>query len=248
MKIFILMIQFFTRIPINKELDIKREDFSKGIIYFPLVGLLVGCVNALVYFTTSKVLGGWIPLIALLISNIFVTGALHMDGLADTCDGLFSARKKDKMLEIMRDSRIGTNGAIALFVSLLLKVALLDITPRLIILPTIIMIPVVSRGVMAIILFSSKYAREEGLGDLFIGKTTFLNTTIAAVITVILVYIFTGQTGLVSLVISIAIAYGVRAMFNKAIGGLTGDLLGAINEIVELLFSLLVVILWGYMR
>ena len=128
MKIFILMIQFFTRIPINKELDIKREDFSKGIIYFPLVGLLVGCVNGLVYFMTSKVLGGWIPLIALLISNIFVTGALHLDGLADTCDGLFSARKKEKMLEIMRDSRIGTNGAIALFVSLLLKLSLIHIS------------------------------------------------------------------------------------------------------------------------
>lgn len=247
MKKFILMIQFLTRIPINKEIKLDKEDFSGGVVYFPLVGLIIGIINGLVYFILAQIIGGIVPLIAVIISNVFVTGALHLDGLADSCDGIFSARNKDRMLEIMRDSRIGTNGALVLIITILLKIALLDITPEVIIVPTIVLIPVAGRGAMSIILFKSKYAREEGLGDLFIGKTSFFNTAIPCFITFLLVYFILGNLGVIALILSIATSYLMRSYFNKKIGGLTGDLLGAINEVVELIFSICVIGLLGYL-
>lgn len=247
MKEFVLMIQFLTRIPINTVIHIKEEDFHKGVVYFPLVGLLIGSLNALIYFIASRIIQGVFPLMAVIIFNTLITGALHLDGLADTCDGLFSARKKERMLEIMRDSRIGTNGALALIFSILLKIALLDITPKTIMIPTIIMIPVMGRGVMAIILYGSTYARKEGLGNLFIGKTSLTKTLISAFITMAIAYICLNLLGVLALMIAIVTAFGLRRAFNMRLGGLTGDLLGAINEVVELVALFSIVVIWGYM-
>ncbi|QUH24435.1 adenosylcobinamide-GDP ribazoletransferase [Serpentinicella alkaliphila] len=246
MKIFILMVQFLTRIPINLELSVSKEDFPKGVAYFPIVGLIIGIINALVYFLLSKVAQEMVPLIAIVISNALVTGALHLDGLADSCDALFSARKKDRMLEIMRDSRIGTNGVLALILTILLKIALLDITPKSIIIPTIILIPVIGRATMSIILYGSTYAREEGLGDLFIGKTSLNRAGVSIIITIFLVFVVLNLIGIIALLVSIIVAYLLRHYFNSKLGGLTGDLLGAVNEVVELIFSFVIVVLWGY--
>ena len=246
MKIFILMVQFLTRIPINLELSVNKEDFPKGVAYFPLVGLIIGSINALVYFLVSKVAQEMVPLIAIVISNALATGALHLDGLADSCDALFSARKKERMLEIMRDSRIGTNGALALIISILLKIALLDITPKVIIIPTIILIPVIGRATMSIILYNSTYAREEGLGDLFIGKTSLIRTAFSMLITIVLTFAILNQIGIIALLVCIFVAYLLRHYFNSKLGGLTGDLLGAVNEVAELIFSFVIVVFWGY--
>lgn len=245
MKIFLLMLQFFTRIPINKAIDIKEGDFPKGIIYFPFIGLVVGSINALFFFLSSKLFEGIIPIILVLISNAFITGALHLDGFADTCDGIFSARKREKMLEIMRDSRIGTNGMLGLFFLLILKIAFLEAMPREIILVAIILLPTIGRTAMAITLFGAKYAREgEGLGDLFIGKTNLMGTTMTVVIALILCFGLFNLYGVISLLLVLLLGYITRHFFIKQLGGLTGDLLGAINEICEIVA--LPIILWIY--
>ena len=252
MKSFILMLQFFTRIPINKTIDIKEGDFPKGIVFFPLIGLIVGVINGIVYYFVSKIVGGFIPLILVLLVNAIVTGALHLDGLADTCDGVFSARKRERMLEIMRDSAIGTNGMLGLFFLLILKLAFLDIVPKEIILPTIILTPVVGRTVMATTIYRAKYARAgEGLGDLFIGKTTLKQTIITLIMGLVLSYGLLKLPGILCLTLVLPVGYMLQRFFTNKLGGLTGDLLGAINEVTELVSLpsfILIYRIWGHFQ
>jgi len=245
MKTLILMIQFFTRIPIKFTVDIKKNDFSKGVLYFPLVGLIIGVLNSIVYCIFSRVIDGYTPFIVVIIFNELITGALHLDGLADSCDGLFSARKKDRMLEIMRDSRIGTNGVLVLIFTIIIKINLLYSLPETIILQSIVILPVIGRGVLSFVTYRAYYAREgEGLGSLIIGKTTLKRTLGAVALTAFISYMLLHTLGILAFCFCIIIGYILRRNFTRIIGGLTGDLLGAINEVVEI-FVLFILVSFG---
>lgn len=251
MKRFLLMLQFFTRIPINKALDIKKDDFSKGIVYFPVVGLIVGGLTSLVYYISSLFFQDFVSFIMVLLTSTLLTGGLHLDGLADTCDGLFSARNKERMLEIMRDSCIGTNGALGMIFILGLKVAFLLSVSKELLLPAIVLMPVIGRTTMAVVMYKGKYAREgEGLGNLFIGKTSLSSTIITLFLGIISAYILLSYTGVLAFVLCILLGFYLRYIFSLKLGGLTGDLLGAINETTETFFLLALVLvenLWGYL-
>ena len=125
-KQFILLTQFMTRIPVPVKTEYSEKDFGKSIKYFPVLGLLIGGLLYLTYFIVSKFTDSrLLTAVFIVIAETVITGAIHLDGLADTFDGLFSYRPKDKILEIMKDSRIGTNGAIVLIIYFLLKTFLL---------------------------------------------------------------------------------------------------------------------------
>ena len=113
LKQLLLMLQFFSRLPLPWQLTVTEEDFHQGILFLPLVGLLLGAVNALAYWLGAMLGGRELAALAAIVSNLWLTGAFHLDGLADTCDGIYSSRKRERMLEIMKDSRVGTNGACA---------------------------------------------------------------------------------------------------------------------------------------
>lgn len=244
MKIFILMLQFLTRIPINRTIDIKDGDFAKGVVYFPIIGLIIGIANSLIYYISSLFLEPFISVICVLLANTLITGALHLDGLADTCDGLFSARKRERMLEIMRDSRIGTNGFLGLFFILTLKFAFLYSLVETFIIPAILLTPVVGRTVMSAVMHNARYAREgQGLGDLFIGRTGLLRTLSTIAVSVVIAFFLFSYVGVVTLLSSLVIGYYFRNFFHKKLGGLTGDLLGAINEICEITAIPLLIVL-----
>ncbi|MCJ7688103.1 MAG: adenosylcobinamide-GDP ribazoletransferase, partial [Clostridiaceae bacterium] len=151
MKKFILMIQFFTRIPINMEIDIKDDDFAKGIVYFPIVGLVIAIVNVLTYLLFAKVSTGLLPVVMAVLANVIITGALHVDGLADTCDGIYSARKKERMLEIMKDSRLGTNGAVAILFDLILRITILSSISEIHIIKVILVTTIISKTMVAVL-------------------------------------------------------------------------------------------------
>ncbi|HYH01828.1 MAG TPA: adenosylcobinamide-GDP ribazoletransferase, partial [Bacillota bacterium] len=105
MKLFLIMLQFFTRIPLPLEVAVNPADFPRGVRYFPLVGLIIGFLDALVFWLLTLGLDKSIAVVGVVLFNSCLTGALHLDGLADTCDALFSARDRERMLEIMKDSR-----------------------------------------------------------------------------------------------------------------------------------------------
>lgn len=126
-KLFWAMLSFITRLPVPRRWScgLDFEHYSRGIITFPLIGLLLGAISGLVF----TVLQAWcgVPLAALfsVLVLALMTGD-STDGLADTCDGVFSARSRDRMLEIMRDSRLGTHGGLALIFVVLAKILVLS--------------------------------------------------------------------------------------------------------------------------
>lgn len=246
MKVFILTLQFLTRLPLNINLKVTEEDFAKGVVYFPIAGLVIGFFNLFVYYFADLVIEGIFPLICAVLANIVITGGLHLDGLADTCDGIFSARDKQRMLEIMKDSRIGTNGGIALIMDLLFRVGVLYNLPKEVIYFSLLLAPVVGRTTLVIIMKISRYARSNGMGGLFIEKQTFTRTSLGAIIGLILSYIIMQYRGLLIYTMAVITGLIFRSYIYNKIDGMTGDTVGATNEIVELVAFVCIAVVWRY--
>ncbi len=246
-KRFLLTLGFMTRIPVNVDLgEVKDEDMHKGFLYFPVVGLIIGLVDMAVYLLVSLILPNTFGIIFAMLANFCVTGAFHLDGLSDTADGIYSARTRERMLEIMKDSRIGTNGAIAMCFDLILKMAGLMYMPESILPIAILMMPVAGKMVQGAIVYKAIYPREKGIG-IYVG-TISLGTVIG---TVIIGLIFMAAAfsywGVLLFAILFGFAYLFRIYITGKIGGITGDVMGAGSELSEvlLLLILLVIIKFG---
>lgn len=242
-KRFILMVQFLTRIPISINLDIEQADFTWGIIFFPVVGLIVGLVMALGYYLGSLLGLNLIPFLLVITFQILITGALHIDGLGDTCDGFFSNKNREGMLTIMRDSRIGTNGSVAIFIDVLFKFVLLYELTRgineLTTLYIIIALPVAGKVGMLTATAKSTYARSDsGLGKLFIDDVGFWQWLFGIIFSLVIFYLFFSVYGIIYVCMILLVAYLFTVFAEKKIGGMTGDTLGAANEICEIAFLL----------
>lgn len=242
MKSFILMIQFLTSIPLPIQLDVDESDFTKGLKYYPLVGLILGGIlyglNAIFLIAFPKSLHG----ILLMVSMVLLTGGLHLDGLSDTFDGVFSNRPKERILEIMKDSRIGSNGALVMFITLLLKAALLSEVSAYPI--ALVFMPVFARFNMVYSCRISVYAREKGMGNFFIGKEKSNNLTlvISALITFVIALIDVNSI-VVLLVMMIFTTLYVKFITSR-IDGMTGDTLGALCELGELVYLIVAAIIF----
>ena len=245
MKSLILAIQFLTRVPININIETKEDSFADSVLWFPVVGLIIGAFNSLIYWLFSMMLPGVLPIVCTVLANVCITGALHVDGLADTCDGIFSARKKEKMLEIMKDSRIGTNGAIAVVFDILTRIAILfSISPDKVIW-LIFSAPIASRTLLPLLMKLSVYARAEGgMGELFLGKQNWSRTLIAFAGGMLIVWLSLNFIGLASFAMSMLVIILYRSYIYSKIQGMTGDTIGAGNEIAEIVFLLAAVIIW----
>ena len=102
---FVLLLQFFTRLPLPWQIPFEEGMLSRAIVWLPLVGVIIGSMNALAYMLGNVMAGPEAGVFFAMGANLFLTGAFHLDGLADTCDGIYSSRKWERMLEIMKDSR-----------------------------------------------------------------------------------------------------------------------------------------------
>lgn len=241
MKNFLTGLQFLTRIYIVKQTEWSSESFGRSVKYFPLIGAVLGILLVLInHFLTEFLphMGMYMPphvlAIILIIANVILTGGLHCDGFMDTMDGIFSGRSKDRMLEIMKDSRVGANGVVAFVLLVILKWSLLmDISP--LGLPTALFImPLLGRFAMVIGITMFPYARLDGIGKafaLYAGKNTLY---IASLLTLLLV-VPLGKQAIVSLASIILITMIFSHYVKSVIGGLTGDVYGAISELSEIM-------------
>ncbi|WP_295286164.1 adenosylcobinamide-GDP ribazoletransferase [Veillonella sp.] len=162
---FFIALQFLTRLKIVNQTEWSMEDFGKSVVAFPYVGLVIGLILALLY----GILSPFIPLVPLMliivVAEFLITGGLHADGLMDTSDGLFSGRERERKLEIMKDSRIGSFGVVAFVFVTLLKWQLLTAIPTAEFIPmALIMMPLMSRWSLVLSIRSYPYARKEGMG------------------------------------------------------------------------------------
>lgn len=247
MKRLIGIIQFMTRIPIPVDTGFD-EDFHKSIIYFPIVGLVLGICYMLVARLGLVLFNPYITAVLVLASEVILTGGLHLDGLGDSFDGLYSYRDKEKILEIMKDSRLGTNGLLAIVIVFLLKVGFLNSLLEQNILWPILTMPVVARSMQVIACYRTKTPREKGMGNIFIGKvsTSYLIGVITLMLGINLgsIYLMEGQILYANEIITLLImAVGVKLFVKsvyKKIDGITGDILGCICELSELVYLMII--------
>jgi adenosylcobinamide-GDP ribazoletransferase len=245
-KRFVLMIQFLTTIPIRVNLNVTNEDFGKGLVFAPAVGLLLGGILGCAALLAEKVFSGYITAVLMLVLYILLTGGLHLDGLGDTFDGLFSNRSRERMLEIMRDSRVGTNAVLAIGCVLLLNTVLLSGSP---IIKVLLLMPVAGRVGSVVGAGVSTYARRgEGLGKSFIDVCGWKEIVMGVLVGGIIFFAAAGVKGLVLTGIAAISALVLVKFFSRKIGGATGDILGAVcelNQTVFLLAAYLVQQYWG---
>jgi cobalamin-5-phosphate synthase len=169
-------------------------------------------------------------------------GIIHIDGLGDTFDGLFSYAKKERMLEIMKDSRIGTNGAVVLILYFIAKIALISeiiaINPK-----YLIIFPIIARFSTSTNTGLADYARKSGMSNAIISENGIFEVIFSLVLTNILVFFIIGSKGTVT--VFVALLFIILFMLNvrKKIGGITGDTMGASLELTSILVLFLGIIL-----
>ncbi|NEZ47028.1 adenosylcobinamide-GDP ribazoletransferase [Clostridium niameyense] len=242
---FLLMIQFFTRIPINKNLDCSKENFKTAAMFLPIVGLIIGMINFAIYILFKDLLPYKIIAIIILLITAMITGGLHLDGLADTFDGFFSLREKNKIMEIMKDSRIGSYGSIALIFDIILKIEILTLLIQKGITISLILLPIVGKNSILFLCLSSKTAKKSGSGNIFIGNMSKTIVLISSLFTLGVSTYFLGIKNALRIILTILIGtYLFYLLCLRKINGLTGDTLGASNEIIELIFLLTMLIIY----
>jgi len=270
LKSFLLMIVYFTRIPIRYRYDYNEKDLSKGIILFPLIGVIIGLfafIPALieVFFSTVQSELSGLEVIELLFKNSFltqnhafstsryitaviswllyvwITGGLHIDGLADTFDGFFSNRDKNRIFEIMQDSRIGTFGVLGIVMVSLINVVMLANLPLI----YIIIFPVVGRVVVIITCSNSQYAKPvKGMGTTFVEACTvtkaFFSFLMLVAIILVVVYWSCRLDSVIAIILLSIISFFILKWIKSKIGGMTGDTCGFMIEISQSIFFVLI--------
>ncbi|MBQ1868657.1 MAG: adenosylcobinamide-GDP ribazoletransferase, partial [Selenomonas sp.] len=218
------------------QIPFQEGMLSRAIIWLPLVGLVIGGINALAYMLGSVMAGPVAGVFFAMGANLFLTGAFHLDGLADTCDGIYSSRKRERMLEIMKDSRLGTNGACALLLVFLARYHGLLLLPENLLPLVIVLMPLSARACNPLLMLAS-YARKEGLGNLFIGKITWGRALVSVGIGALLVFALTANLWLLAAYLLLAVWQRLFTHYITGIlGGMTGDTLGAGDELSEIIF------------
>lgn len=237
MKQFLLALQFLTRIR-WKEIP---ESPGRSMVYFPAVGLVLGVGLVALDLALPRILPGLITDILLVVYLIWITGALHLDGVCDVADGVYAGRTTDEILAIMRDSRIGTMAAVWLFCLLSLKIFSLAHLTRPIRYPVLLLMPAMGRWAMVWAASLCDYARSgEGLGREFCDCTDNNVLLKASWLPLLLVLVSFDLRGAVFLIVFFLLGtYGLIRWLKREIGGMTGDTFGAICEITEVWFLLL---------
>ena len=248
MKRFISILQFLTRIPLPFDGGVD-EAFHKGIFYFPLVGGVLGLFYYGVAFLSSKLFPNFIASILVLLSMVLFTGGLHLDGVGDTFDGLYSYRDKVRILEIMKDSRLGTNALLAIFFVLVFKLGFISEIIEQEKVWQLLMMPIVGRWLLVIACYKTQSPRQKGMGNLFIGKASLAVVGSATVYTFLLIGTILALFGqslkivVIQFAILLFLIVGLRWVIKRIywkIEGITGDILGAICEVGEVTYLLLI--------
>ena len=241
MKRLIAALQFLTVCPLVSRVSCDERDIGRSTPWFPLVGLLIGVVVAVLDFFLRAVFPLPVASVIDVIALLAASGGLHADGLADTADGFFSSRPRAQILEIMRDSRIGAMGVVALICVFALKVSALSAVPPWMRASTLILMPFVGRGTMQIQLEMNDYARTGGLCSLFVQNLRRSDVIMTLGVLVAVGILDAGTFGLCAVLASAAGIAIFSLWCRKMIGGFTGDTLGAGCELAEVIPALLAV-------
>lgn len=234
-------LQFLTLWPISR--NFTSEQMGRSTALFPVVGLIIGVVLAGLNWLLSLILPTSVVNVLLVAALAVFSGALHLDGLADTLDGIAGHRTAEERLEIMRDSRIGGFGAIGIALFLLIEYVSLNSIPVNLKLYVLILAPTLSRWAMVNAIFVYPYARPTGLGKSFKDAVNWQQFVIATLVTLIVAVVLFRIAGLIIIAFGWLIMTLVALYLKRQLKGLTGDTYGAINEITVVNVFLVVAML-----
>lgn len=233
MKPLLAAMRFLTILPIPGAWGTAEEDLALSVPFFPLVGLLLGGVAAAIAWGVSLVAPPMLAAALLVMVLLSFSGCLHLDGLADTADGFLSSRLREQILEIMRDSRTGAMGVMAIVCVLLLKFASLAAMPAAMLWPAALLMPLAGRCAMVAQMALLPYARSSGLGNVFYRKRPRWSALWAVAVLAALAWALLQWRGVIVWAACMAATLVLSAYAYRKIGGATGDTFGAVCEIVE---------------
>ncbi len=228
---------FYTIIPSPIYIDYTKHKLSDVSMYLPIIGWLVGLFSWLVYYVAQLILPQSIAVVLSITSAIIITGGLHEDGLADTCDAFGGGYSKDQILNIMKDSSIGAFGTISLILVILIKyLSLIEVNN---IAYTLIAGHSISRYICITFMYTDVYILKANSKCNINSKLSFTRLLLASFFGLIPLILYYDYKVIFILVPMFILRQLAKYIFIRKIGGYTGDLLGAVQQISEVLFYLI---------
>ncbi|HWU97374.1 MAG TPA: adenosylcobinamide-GDP ribazoletransferase [Oxalicibacterium sp.] len=245
LRLFFVALQFFSRMTVPRWVGFDPQWLQHALRYFPAVGILVALITALVYIVATLLWPQPVAVLLSTIAGIYLTGAFHEDGFADTCDGFGGGTTPERVLEIMKDSRVGAYGAIGIMLMLLLKVTTLNsLSPPAVVAALLIAHPL-SRWMASVLVWRMDYAKMNGKAKPIaqqMSNPEFGIATCIVLLPVLVIGFLTSWIAWEGIVVGALLAgmasFWLARLFQHRIGGYTGDCLGAVQQVAEVAFYL----------
>lgn len=250
-KIFFTAMMFYTRIPCPSWVDHSEEYLNKATRYFPLIGWIAGGLSALILYGLHFVFPASVCVVVALAAGVLLTGAFHEDGFADVCDGFGGGCTSSRILEIMKDSRVGAYGVIGVILLFALKIfasiALMELDLWFCI-KSIVLAHVLSRFIPVTIMYTHEYAREDASSKVkpIVKKLSGKDFIIGAIWLIPVFLWFNSWLMLLVFIPAYLTKLYLASYFKKWIGGYTGDCLGATQQIIYVITILFALGIWKY--
>jgi adenosylcobinamide-GDP ribazoletransferase len=240
---FLHALRFMTILPLWRSEQLERDWLPQASRYFPAVGIVVGLVSGLVLIVAGQVWVGFVPATLAVAASALLTGALHEDGLADTADGFGGGRSRDTRLAIMKDSRIGTYGMLALFFTVSLRIGSLAQLAPLVAVAALVAAHASARAATVLAMNMLPYAGDTAAtriawSDASPGRSGALVAVACTVAALAPIVILSPSDAFHGVVLAAVFGFVVVLAARKLIGGYTGDVLGAVEQAAELGFLL----------
>jgi len=234
MRLFFIAFQFLTIIPLPFAVRCEERDLGRSMAFFPLVGLTLGGLLAGTDFILGQLFPRQVSDLLLIVLLTVVTGALHLDGLADVCDGLAARGGRERFLAVMKDPHTGAVGVVGLMLVLLLKYVALLAIPLEFKREALILFPAIARFSQVQMAAGSQRVRKDGLGALFVGGAGAVQFGTAALLTLVAAVFLMGVKGVCCFLVAGLLTWGGRRWAHRRLGGVTGDLIGSVSEVNEI--------------
>lgn len=222
-------VQFLTRLPVRLD-SVSDEDLRGSLAFFPLVGAIVATIGIAVRAGLGPLVGASAATVAAVASTVVATGAFHEDGLADTADGLWGGWTPERRIEIMRDSRVGTYGAVTLIASLLFQVTLLAQLSLATFAAVFVAGHVLGRAAGVALAATLRPVSDQGLGAKVAGPGGVATIVLCSATSLAAALVAAGWWFWAPILAAAIVVAATRALAQAKLGGLTGDILGAVNQ------------------
>ncbi len=240
---FLILVSYFTRIPIGRTIEYSDEKYERGIHMFPLLGVLIAMVMLFAAVFLSHFFGGMVRGALIFLVYVALTGAIHIDGFADSVDGFFSGRSRERTLEIMSDPHIGTFGVLGVaLLSLVYSGIFADFSGHEAVF--IMLFPYVGRTAAYFCASIFEYAKPSGMGKVFVDAASACIAALHIALLAVVGTVLSVVSGIKILQFAIPVAAAFAAavasawVSNRKIGGLTGDSMGMIIEFSQMVYLL----------